>query len=51
MFGEKIKLGVRYVGVKYKASSISSSSTLQVNDPPPESAKTNALGVVFTVSF
>jgi hypothetical protein len=51
MFGEKIKLGVRFVGVKYKASSISSSSSLQVSEPPPADAKTNALGVVFTVSF
>jgi hypothetical protein len=51
MFGEKIKLGVRFVGVKYKASSISSSSTLVVSGPPPAEAKTNSLGIVFTVSF
>jgi hypothetical protein len=51
MFGEKIKLGLRLVGVKYKADSIQSSPTLQVSEPPPASAKTSALGVVFTVSF
>jgi hypothetical protein len=51
MFGEKIKLGLRFVGVKYKASSISSSSGLQVSEPPPADAKTSALGIVFTVSF
>ena len=51
MFGEKLKLGLRFVGVKYKASSISSSPTLQVSEPPPASAKANSLGVVFTASF
>jgi hypothetical protein len=51
LFGEKIKFGARFVGVKYKASSISSSSTLQVDEPPPAEARTKALGVVFTVSF
>jgi hypothetical protein len=51
MFGERIKLGLRYLGVKYKASSISTNTSLQINDGPPASAKTSALGVVFTVSF
>lgn len=51
MFGEKIKLGLRYTGVKYKASSIQLSPTLITNSQPPETAKTNAIGLVFTVSF
>jgi hypothetical protein len=51
MFGEKIKLGLRYVGVKYKASSIQDNSGVQVSSPPPASANTGAIGVVFTVSF
>lgn len=51
MFGEKIKLGVRYTAVKYKASRIQDTSIIQVNTEPPETAKTNAVGVVFTVSF
>ena len=51
MFGEKIKLGLRYTAVKYKASKIQDTSIIQVNQEPPSSAKTNAIGVVFTVSF
>ena len=51
MFGEKIKLGLRFVGVKYKADSIQNNSVILVIENPPASAKTNALGVVFTVSF
>jgi outer membrane protein with beta-barrel domain len=51
MFGEKIKLGLRYVGVKYKASSIQDTSGIAVNTPPPSSANTSAIGIVFTVSF
>src|SRR5262249_10568274 len=51
MSGEKIKLGLRYTAVKYKASKIQDTSIIQVNQEPPETAKTNAIGVVFTVSF
>ena len=51
MFGEKIKLGLRYVGVKYKADTITPAPGLVVNSNPPSTAKTNSLGVVFTVSF
>ena len=51
MFGDKIKLGLRYVAVKYKADTIQTSPTLIVNSQPPADAKTNALGLVFTVSF
>jgi hypothetical protein len=51
MFGEKIKLGLRYVAVKYKAETITPAAGLVVNSNPPSTAKTNSLGVVFTVSF
>ena len=51
MFGEKIRLGLRFVGVKYKADSIQNGSGVLINQPPPAEAKTNALGLVFTVSF
>jgi hypothetical protein len=51
MFGEKIKLGLRFVGVKYKADSVQPASGLAGNPTPPLTAKTNSLGVVFTVSF
>jgi hypothetical protein len=51
MFGEKIKLGLRYTGVKYKADTIQTSPTLIVNSQPPASANTSSIGVVFTVSF
>jgi hypothetical protein len=51
MFGEKIKLGLRYVAVKYKVDSITPAGGLQVNTSPPSTARTNALGLVFTVSF
>jgi outer membrane protein with beta-barrel domain len=51
MFGDKIKLGLRYVGVKYQADTITTAGGLQVNSNPPSTAKTNSIGVVFTVSF
>jgi len=53
MFGtsQKMKLGLRYTNVKYKASKIQDTSIIQVNSEPPSSANTNAVGLVFTVSF
>jgi len=53
MFGQsqKMKLGLRYTNVKYKASKIQDTSIIQVNSEPPASANTNALGLVFTVAF
>jgi outer membrane protein with beta-barrel domain len=51
MFGDKIKLGLRYVNVIYKVDNIQNNGTIQVTSLPPATAKTNAVGIVFTVSF
>jgi hypothetical protein len=51
MFGEKIKLGLRLVGIKYKADTVSSASGLVGNPVPASNPKAGSVGVVFTVSF
>jgi hypothetical protein len=51
MFGEKIKLGLRLTGIKYKADSVSSASGLQGNPTPASNPNAGSVGVVFTVSF
>ena len=51
MFGEKIKLGLRLTGIKYKADTVSSASNLQGNPTPATNPKAGSIGVVFTVSF
>jgi len=47
-FTQKIALGLRYTNVNYKASSIQTSTFASV---PPSSAKTNGIGLVFSMSF
>ena len=51
MFGQKIKLGLRYTAVQYKAETIKTSPSLVVNSQPPSTANTNAIGLVFSMSF
>src|SRR5262245_11094772 len=51
IFGERIKLGMRFTGIKYKAETVSPASGLAGTPTPPTNPKADSLGVVFTVSF
>lgn len=51
MFGDRIKLGLRLVGIKYKADTVSPASGLAGNPTPATNPKAGSVGVVFTVSF
>jgi len=48
LFTQRLALGLRYTNVDYKASSIQTSA-FATN--PPASAKTNGIGIVFSMSF
>ena len=48
LFTRRLALGVRYTNVNYKASSTQTSAFAT---DPPTSAKTNGIGIVFSMSF
>jgi hypothetical protein len=47
-FTDRLALGLRYTNVTYKKSSIQTSAFASV---PPDSAKTNGVGITFSMSF
>lgn len=47
-FTQRLNLGLRYTNVNYKASSIQTSTFAST---PPSSAKTNGIGIIFSMSF
>jgi len=50
-FTERFLLGLRYTNVTYKASGSPQASATVVTTTPPTSAKTNGVGIIFSVRF
>jgi len=49
-FTEKVAIGLRYTNVNYKADGVPSGGSV-ASAPPPTSAKTSGVGIVFSGSF